>query len=39
MKTETQTSAGLALICKLIEPMSVANFTGLTQPSPNPAAR
>lgn len=39
MKTETQTSAGLALICKLIEPMSVANFTGLIQPSPNPAAR
>ena len=39
MKTETQTSAGLALISKLIEPMSVANFTGLIQPSPNPAAR
>ena len=39
MKTETQTSARLALISKLIEPMSLANFTGLTQPSPNPAAR
>ena len=35
MKTETQTSAGLALI----QPMSADNFTGVTQPWSNAAAR
>ena len=39
MKTETQTNAGLALNCKLSQPMSADNFTGVTQPWSNAAAR
>ena len=38
MKNETRTSAEPALICKLIELISLANLTRLTRPSSNLAA-